>query len=63
VTVQIDFDGLQQRIVAVPGIAERPYSDLQTGVDGQVFFLESRPTDSHGRAGRKRTSAAYARMG
>jgi tricorn protease len=43
VTVQIDFERLQQRIVAVPGIAERPYSDLQTGVDGQVFFLESRP--------------------
>ncbi len=43
VTVQIDFDGLQQRIVAVPGIAERPYSNLEAGVDGQVFFLESRP--------------------
>ena len=43
VTVQIDFDGLQQRIVAVPGIAERPYSNLEAGVDGQVFFLESKP--------------------
>ena len=41
--MQIDFDGLQQRIVSVPGIAERPYTDLQAGVDGQVFFLESRP--------------------
>jgi len=51
VTVQIDFDGLQQRIVAVPGIAERPYSDLQTGVDGQVFFLEARPNTGPGGPG------------
>jgi tricorn protease len=42
VTVQIDFDGLQQRIISVPGVPERPYSDLQSGVDGQVFFLEAR---------------------
>ncbi|HEV8426713.1 MAG TPA: PDZ domain-containing protein, partial [Pyrinomonadaceae bacterium] len=41
VTVQIDFDGLQQRIVSVPGVPERQYSDLQAGVDGQVFFLEA----------------------
>src|ERR1043166_6777297 len=41
-TVQIDFDGLQQRIISVPGVPERPYSDLQSGVDGQVFFLEAR---------------------
>jgi tricorn protease len=42
VTVQIDFDGLQQRIVAVPGVPERQYEDLQAGVDGQVFYLEPR---------------------
>jgi len=41
VTVQIDFDGLQQRIVAVPGVPERQYSDLQAGLDGQVFYLEA----------------------
>jgi tricorn protease len=41
VTVQIDFDGLQQRIVSVPGLPERQYADLQAGVDGQVFFLET----------------------
>lgn len=41
VTVQIDFDGLQQRIVSVPGVPERQYSDLQPGVDGSVFFLEA----------------------
>jgi tricorn protease len=45
VNVQIDFDGLAQRIVAVPGVPERQYSDLQAGVDGQVFYLEA------GRAG------------
>ena len=41
VTVQIDFDGLQQRIVAVPGVPERQYADLQAGMDGQVFYLEA----------------------
>ena len=41
VTVQIDFDGLQQRIVSVPGVPERQYSDLQAGVDGQVYYLEA----------------------
>src|SRR5687768_511507 len=35
VSVQIDFDGLQQRIVSVPGVPERQYTDLQAGVDGQ----------------------------
>ena len=45
VTVQIDFDGLQQRIVAVPNVPERQYLDLQAGVDGQVFYMEvPRPT-------------------
>src|SRR6185295_15399317 len=41
VTVQIDFDGLSQRIVSVPGVPERQYADLQAGVDGQVFYLEA----------------------
>lgn len=41
VTVQIDFDGLLQRIVAVPGVPEREYDDLQAGIDGQVFYLEA----------------------
>jgi tricorn protease len=45
VTVQVDFDGLQQRIVSIPGVPERQYTDLQGGLDGQVFFLEA------GRAG------------
>ena len=41
VAVQIDFDGLQQRIVAVPNVPERQYSDLQAGVDGTVFYMEA----------------------
>jgi len=41
VTVQVDFDGIQQRIVSVPGVPERQYADLQAGVDGSVFFLEA----------------------
>ena len=31
VTVQVDFDGLSQRIIAVPGVPERQYTDLQAG--------------------------------
>jgi tricorn protease len=51
VTVQIDFDGLQQRIVAVPGVPERQYADLQAGVDGQVFYLEANRTGGGGGQG------------
>ncbi|MDQ2976982.1 MAG: PDZ domain-containing protein [Acidobacteriota bacterium] len=39
--VQIDFDGLQQRIVSVPGVRERQYSELHAGPEGTVFYLES----------------------
>ena len=41
VSVQIDFDGLQQRILSIPGVPERQYSDLQSGVDGIVYYLEA----------------------
>jgi tricorn protease len=41
VNVQIDFDGLEQRIIAVPGIPERQYSELRAGVAGSVYYLES----------------------
>jgi tricorn protease len=52
VAVQIDFDGLQQRIVSVPGIPERQYSDLRAGAEGTVFFLEaSLPRGQEGSAG------------
>ncbi|WP_291159253.1 S41 family peptidase [Gemmatimonas sp. UBA7669] len=49
VTVRIDFDGLQQRVLAVPGIVERDYGALTAGPSGTVFFLE--PTPSTGTAG------------
>ncbi|HEY8310140.1 MAG TPA: PDZ domain-containing protein, partial [Gemmatimonadaceae bacterium] len=41
--VQIDFDGLQQRIVAVSGIVQRGYGNLQAGQAGTVFFTENVP--------------------
>lgn len=41
VTVQIDFDGLQQRIISVPGVRERQYSELRAGTEGSVFYLEA----------------------
>jgi tricorn protease len=41
--VQIDFDGLQQRIIAIPGIAQRNYTQLRAGSSGTVFFVEPLP--------------------
>lgn len=49
VTVQIDFEGLQQRIIAVPGVPERQYSKLRAGVAGTVYYLE--PAESGGARG------------
>ncbi len=51
VTVQIDFDGLQQRIISVPGVPERQYARLMAGVPGAVFFLEAPPAGGGGRGG------------
>jgi tricorn protease len=42
-TVQIDFAGIQQRIIAIPGIALRDYTQLRAGPAGSVFFLEPIP--------------------
>ncbi|MEO7660139.1 MAG: PDZ domain-containing protein, partial [Pyrinomonadaceae bacterium] len=41
VTVQIDFDGLAKRIISVPGVPARQYSNLSSGADGTVFYLEA----------------------
>jgi tricorn protease len=41
VTVQIDFDRIQQRILAVPGVPSRPYLEVKAGTTGAVFFLEA----------------------
>jgi tricorn protease len=43
VTVRIDFDGLQNRTIAVQSVALRNYNHLKSGVSGTVFFLESVP--------------------
>jgi tricorn protease len=41
VAVQIDFDGLPQRIISVPGVPERQYAELKAGTAGTVFYLEA----------------------
>jgi tricorn protease len=41
VSVQIDFEGLQQRILSVTGVPERQYARLHAGTAGTVFYLES----------------------
>ena len=51
VTVRIDFDGLQQRVIAVPNITPRNYQQLKAGVAGTVFFLEPMPASGTGGAG------------
>ncbi len=40
VVVQIDFDGLDQRILALP-LDEAGYSSLQPGTPGQLFYLRA----------------------
>lgn len=40
VTVRIDFDGLEQRVVAVP-VPFRNYTSLKAGTAGVVFYTES----------------------
>jgi tricorn protease len=41
VTVTIDFDGIQKRILSVAGVPERAYSRLQAGVAGSVFYSDA----------------------
>jgi tricorn protease len=41
--VTIDFDGMPQRILAVPGVAARDYALLTAGAAGTVFFWENVP--------------------
>jgi len=43
VTVAIDFDGLQSRIVAAPGVTEKAFTQLRAGATGTVFYLELEP--------------------
>jgi tricorn protease len=46
--VRIDFDGLPQRIIAVPDMALRDYSQLRSGAPGMVFFIEPMPATGTG---------------
>ena len=46
--VQIDFDGIHQRILTVSGVPSREYAQLKAGAAGTVFFLEA-PTDPEAR--------------
>src|SRR5215471_19026358 len=39
-TVTIDFDGLQHRILSVPGVPDRQYTNLKAGAAGMVYFME-----------------------
>jgi tricorn protease len=41
VNVQIDFDGIQQRTLAIPGIGAREYSKLKAGLPGILYYMES----------------------
>ncbi len=47
--VTIDFDNMQQRIVAVSSVVERDYAQLRAGPAGTVFFVE--PTAATGTGG------------
>jgi tricorn protease len=51
VNVTIDFDGLANRILAVPGIASRQYGKLRSGSAGTVFFSETMPATGTGGGG------------
>jgi tricorn protease len=46
--IRIDFDGIQRRIIAVPDLALRDYSQLRAGAPGTVFFLEAIPATGTG---------------
>jgi tricorn protease len=52
VNVALDFEGIQQRIIAVPGVADRQYTELRPGVAGTVYFLESEGRGGNGGGGR-----------
>jgi tricorn protease len=52
--VQIDFDGLSQRVIAIPGVSPRQYSKLKAGVAGTVFYQQAAAAaedDGGGRGG------------
>ncbi len=59
---RIDFDGVQQRIIAVQDVALRNYTSLRAGSAGTVFFLEPVPasgTNDRAAAGGANTLHRY----
>ncbi len=50
VRVDIDFDGIDRRIVPVP-VPQRDYRSLQAGAEGMIFYLESSPGGGQGGSG------------
>lgn len=50
--VRIDFDGLQSRVVAAPGVPEKTYGQLRAGAAGTVFYVENAPGGGAFGAGR-----------
>ena len=60
VTVQIDFDGLQQRIISVPGVPAREYSQLKAGARRHGLLPRSAaPAERRGGAGGGSTLHRY----
>jgi tricorn protease len=51
VATHVDFAGLQGRIVAVPGVPQAPYSRLEAGAAGTVFYLRAGSAAGQGRGG------------
>jgi tricorn protease len=58
-TVTIDFDGLQHRILSVPGVPDRQYSNLKAGAAGMVYFMEGAGGGGRGGAGGGATLHRY----
>ncbi|MGH7688426.1 MAG: S41 family peptidase [Gemmatimonadaceae bacterium] len=57
VRVAIDFDGLQSRIIAVPGIPVAQYSSLKSGAPGTVYYIRPGEAGEAGAPGRGRGAA------
>ena len=57
--VQVDFDGLQQRIISIEGVPERQYSNLRAGVAGSVYYLEAGAAEGRGSGGGGSTLQRY----
>src|SRR5262249_20066868 len=51
VKVTIDFDGLSSRILAVPGVPEKPYALLKAGAAGAPHYNEQTPPPRGGGGG------------